>query len=756
MNRDLPGTVTQPGMKTLFTLIFFLSAVILNAADPPLPSTAYSRELMRARSAAEAREKIGVATTNALMASGLPRTNVADKDDILPLDVWNGSTYQQRSITLKELSKSIRDVVNVKHYGAKGDGVTDDTVAIAAAFAAFNDSTNYLDLYFPPGRYIDYGTHDITKAAADVPYHSRGDRTIKGSGSLSLIQIMATNGAYLCATNGMFNVSDLILYGPGPTNGAISGIAMFGTDSYPEIARVTVYRMSRYGVFFESHRNVRLNDVWLHQCYIGGGFGSGADAVKFDGRLSGNSIGIELGAEATNCIASIAPTQSGFRNNGNSFYVSGYYNDIGFLIDGGTFTQTKISGRLEDSRTAIQIGHLDRIVWTPATTDDSATLRSPRVGYTNVVLLGPTTLDGFFVDMTSKTNLNGAIVLDRPARLVLRNSMVNTSDETKYSVVLTTNAAGSQLSCYDSGIPTVSAASTYHIWNNNPGPGTRDWLQANPLRFSTATGINPGISVFQDSATLYGSTLAKDTNTARWRMLTIAPTSADLGFGYHAAGMLPSGSTNWSETLTIRGDNGGRVGIKDRNPSAALSVSGDATVSGTITAGTVAGHIKVNPSNVAEPANITTNRLTLFDGVSLYGAFLGRNTDASRWAWQLSYPVTADFVVSTHASGTAPTLYSDLTPRFVVRGSDGWVGIGRTAPAAALDVNGTVLASDLQVVGKVVSTNGYFFPTNALSSWPTAPRTRGEAYIGNSNGVVYILTSGPGALSWSATNKLAP
>lgn len=49
-----------------------------------------------------------------------------------------------------------------------------------------------------------------------------------------------------------------------------------------------------------------------------------------------------------------------------------------------------------------------------------------------------------------------------------------------------------------------------------------------------------------------------------------------------------------------------------------------------------------------------------------------------------------------------------------------------------------------------------YFPATAVSAWPTAPRTPGEAFIGNSNGVIYILTSTPDSLIWSATNRLAP
>lgn len=49
-----------------------------------------------------------------------------------------------------------------------------------------------------------------------------------------------------------------------------------------------------------------------------------------------------------------------------------------------------------------------------------------------------------------------------------------------------------------------------------------------------------------------------------------------------------------------------------------------------------------------------------------------------------------------------------------------------------------------------------FLSTNALSTWPPAPQSRGGAAMVNSNGTVYILTSAPASLTWAATNKIAP
>lgn len=62
-----------------------------------------------------------------------------------------------------------------------------------------------------------------------------------------------------------------------------------------------------------------------------------------------------------------------------------------------------------------------------------------------------------------------------------------------------------------------------------------------------------------------------------------------------------------------------------------------------------------------------------------------------------------------------------------------------------------------------IITNGVFvhgipvcLATNAVAAWPVQAQTPGGAAFVNSNAVVYLLTSSPGSLTWSATNKIAP
>lgn len=77
---------------------------------------------------------------------------------------------------------------------------------------------------------------------------------------------------------------------------------------------------------------------------------------------------------------------------------------------------------------------------------------------------------------------------------------------------------------------------------------------------------------------------------------------------------------------------------------------------------------------------------------------------------------------------------------------EGNIGID-TVPEPLGSVNKLSINGNLKLAG------GLWLGTNSL---PSAPIQFGAAFIGNSNGVVYLLTSGFNTLTWTGTNRLAP
>lgn len=79
----------------------------------------------------------------------------------------------------RTMSEKANDIFSVKDFGAVGDGVTDDTAAIQAAFVNWLESGALGTIYFPPGRY--YITDEMTagEATTEVYDSTQGKNVIK-------------------------------------------------------------------------------------------------------------------------------------------------------------------------------------------------------------------------------------------------------------------------------------------------------------------------------------------------------------------------------------------------------------------------------------------------------------------------------------------------------------------------------------------------------------------------------------------------
>ena len=85
------------------------------------------------------------------------------KDDLLPVVNVSGPTAEGKGVTVDQIKNYVDSRVNVRSFGALGDGVNDDTAFIQAAVDA---SLGHSTIYFPEGTYLV--TSIITVSLAGV------------------------------------------------------------------------------------------------------------------------------------------------------------------------------------------------------------------------------------------------------------------------------------------------------------------------------------------------------------------------------------------------------------------------------------------------------------------------------------------------------------------------------------------------------------------------------------------------------------
>jgi hypothetical protein len=105
------------------------------------------------------------------------------------------------STTARSLANRFGDVVNVKDFGAVGNGSTDDSAAFTAAFAALNE---YDTLYIPAGHYI-IDSDVLSDNYFEIPNNYI---TIQGAGSASsLIQVTGSTRKGIIYSSNKHNIN---------------------------------------------------------------------------------------------------------------------------------------------------------------------------------------------------------------------------------------------------------------------------------------------------------------------------------------------------------------------------------------------------------------------------------------------------------------------------------------------------------------------------------------------------------------------
>jgi|SaaInlLV_10m_DNA_1039704.scaffolds.fasta_scaffold06684_2 hypothetical protein len=168
--------------------------------------------------------------------------------------------------TISEATVNLDEVlgwINVKDYGAVGDGVTDDSTAVAAAIAALTD---YSVLYFPPGVYIASGTGQLNNLS---------HVTVMGAGmgvSVWKAPATGTTGDIMIWANGTgcngWNVFDITLDGNNGARNGNHGLYLECSDLV--IDHVEILNSGEFAIIVEDPDNAQneFRNVSITNCRI--------------------------------------------------------------------------------------------------------------------------------------------------------------------------------------------------------------------------------------------------------------------------------------------------------------------------------------------------------------------------------------------------------------------------------------------------------------------------------------------------------
>lgn len=271
-------------------------------------------------------QKVSSASADTPLAPSVPSDGIKVSEVTVTSNSTAGNLVDERKWMLRYYNAGC---ISVKDYGAKGDGVTDDTTAIQNAI----DNNPLKDIIFPAGVYlismpILTPAEDAKKVRLIV-----GNATIKASSDFPSEKYMITIGG---KGNGFWYGAqhDTGIYG-GMLDG--SSIAYGGIRIYDvhqsHLVNTVVKGVRTVGVLIDKNRTSQSSDAYVNGLMIGGCNLPGSVGLKVDGfdnniqyiRTGGFQKGIQLNGGG-NYLTECHPL------NGEKT-ISGWDDSVGFEIN---------------------------------------------------------------------------------------------------------------------------------------------------------------------------------------------------------------------------------------------------------------------------------------------------------------------------------------------------------------------------------------------------------------------------------------
>lgn len=231
----------------------------------------------------------------------------------------------------EELSKVlVPTILDARQFGAKGDGTTDDTVALQVALDAVATSGRTRSLYIP-------GTDNYYKISASLT--KAANVSIYGDGTSSQVrQVTADTNVLTINSSAGGSIKDIYVHGTGAGTG--NGIVLSGSANVV-ISGVTAKNNGGSGIaVYSSSSNCVVENCTTNDNGIGGIDINGSDYVRVSNNY-GDGNGTSTGGGAIALYSSNRCVLEGNACNNNS----------GFGIDARYSTRSSVVGNICNNNT---------------------------------------------------------------------------------------------------------------------------------------------------------------------------------------------------------------------------------------------------------------------------------------------------------------------------------------------------------------------------------------------------------------------